>query len=149
MVREPGQSSSGKFTSTAICLRNRSMEKQHYYSLTFSAGQDRMGSVYIGYNDQSVSYQRLIEAKQAAGMPLNSVVIAVCYLGYMTGEEMRPADTRPKDDDSDPTLSNSETPLKPDGWIWGDEYHCPQISKDKPMHAVGRAFIYIDNLQQA
>jgi len=125
------------------------MERQHYYSLTFSAGQHRMGSVYIGYNDQSVSCQRLKEAKQAAGMPLNSVVVAVCYLGHMTAEEMRADDSRPKDHDSEATLSDSETPLEPDGWIWKDGYDCPHISTTKPQHAVARAFVFLDNLLQA
>ena len=46
------------------------------------------GSVYIGYDTDKVTMDRLAQAKRVGGMHPKSVILAVSYLGYMTSGEM-------------------------------------------------------------
>lgn len=67
--------------------------KRHYYCFSFRHADQvcmREGSAYIGYLEKDmITLQRVKDAKIGADMPLNSVVISICYLGYMTPDEFK------------------------------------------------------------
>lgn len=67
-------------------------ERFHYYSLTFmdrpTPMTQRCGSVYLGWREQMVTKPRIDEAKVEAGVGPEAVLMACCYLGYMTREQM-------------------------------------------------------------
>lgn len=69
------------------------MPKIHWYAFAFS-GQNQEGdqvnaSTYMGYMTMGISIPRIVEAKQLAGVTIDSVLMSVCYLGHMTDEEMK------------------------------------------------------------
>jgi len=68
------------------------MKKQYYYSFAFLKTKNnytKITSIYIGYNQKSVSSPQIESAKKEAGIGPDAVMISCCYLGKMTGEEMQ------------------------------------------------------------
>ncbi len=67
-------------------------ERLHYFAFSFSNldenDEQYFGSVYVGFPQQMVSIPRLQAAKEAAGMPLDSVVVGLGYMGWMTKDEV-------------------------------------------------------------
>ena len=59
----------------------------HYFCISMQFGTST-GSVYIGYDTDKVTMDRLAQAKRVGGMHPKSVILAVSYLGYMTSGEM-------------------------------------------------------------
>ena len=65
------------------------MQKLHYYAFSFSGSNGSVAWVAIGYSDQKVTGPRVNRAKELAGVPPDSVLIGLGYMGHMTSDEMR------------------------------------------------------------
>ena len=68
------------------------MKKYYYYSFAFlktNNNYTKTASVYIGYNQKSVSKPQIESAKKEAGIDPDAVMVSCCYLGKMTEEEMQ------------------------------------------------------------
>jgi hypothetical protein len=61
-------------------------EGKHWYSFTYTSGAEA-GSTYTGYEGKGVTLKMIQDNKANAHMPVPSVLLSVCYLGYMTKEE--------------------------------------------------------------
>lgn len=60
----------------------------HYYNFCFVSGTAYY-SVRAGWDDENyINETRIKEAKQMAGAPIDSVPVAISYLGYMKEETM-------------------------------------------------------------
>ena len=70
-----------------VAVTGNAEPKFHYYSFAFATDHTR-ASVYIGYSDQVITMSRIAEAKKAASVSCNSVLLSCCYLGHMTRHEM-------------------------------------------------------------
>lgn len=57
--------------------------KLHWYSFAYSSG-DETGSTYTGYDNKGVTLKMIQDNQVNAGMTKRSVLLSVCYLGYMT-----------------------------------------------------------------
>ena len=60
--------------------------KLYWYSFSFTRGNEQ-GSTYMGYENKLITLNRITEAKAAAKMPIDSVLLSVCLLGLMTKDE--------------------------------------------------------------
>lgn len=61
-------------------------EDGHWYSFTYQHGNS-IASTYTGYKGKGVTLKMIQDNKGNAKMPIDSVMISVCYLGYMTKAE--------------------------------------------------------------
>lgn len=67
-------------------------KKYHYYAFSFidtNGCAITRGSVYIGFEDKSVTVPRINGAKLRAGVGESSVLLSVSYMGYMTSKECK------------------------------------------------------------
>lgn len=78
--------------SVSYTYTYRAEPKRHYYALAFAFGESRT-SVYVGYDDASITLPKIREAKKTAGVHDASVLLSCCYLGHMTKAEMKGGDS--------------------------------------------------------
>ncbi len=62
------------------------MNELHWYSFAYTSGKET-GSTHTGYDTKGVTLEMIKDNKVNAGMTKRSVLLSVCYLGYMTTEE--------------------------------------------------------------
>lgn len=65
--------------------------KLHWHCFAFSGktlqDEDCFSTTYMGYHDKEITLPRIEEAKSAAKINQEAVLLYVSYLGYMTKEE--------------------------------------------------------------
>lgn len=67
----------------------------HWYAFLFFESNNTSeirSSTYMGYSHQGINIARINEAKQAAGVSSEAVLISVSYLGYMDEENFKNGD---------------------------------------------------------
>ena len=55
-----------------------------FIGTSIESGQQSYASVYIGYMEDLITKDRITEAKEAAGVRSDCVLLSVTRLGYMT-----------------------------------------------------------------
>ncbi len=64
----------------------------HWYCFTYTSDGGCIGSASAAYHKKHVTKQAIDENKKLAGMPMNSALTGLFYLGYMTLKEFKGGD---------------------------------------------------------